>query len=65
MSDEAKFLERLVAAIDALGKLLADERRQHYDEVVKLRAEVAELRAELNEAKALRVDPGAIVRRVN
>lgn len=62
---EVKFLEKLVAAIDALGKLLADERRQYYDEVVKLRAEVAELRAELNDAKALGIDPAAIARRVN
>ena len=62
---EVQFLEKLVAAIDALGKLLADESRQYYDEVVKLRAEVAELRAELNAAKALGIDPSAIARRVN
>jgi hypothetical protein len=45
MSEE-KFLEKLVAAIDRLDKLLADEYRQHHDEVVRLRAEIAALRAE-------------------
>jgi len=45
MSEE-KFLERLIAAIDRLDKLLSDEHRQHCAEVNGLRAEIAELRAE-------------------